>query len=117
MIAVQVAECVRRDKRRVRASLRETGWAAKVQSGAGGAHLRQTDWLSHTVLDAEIEWVELCVRRKDDVDAIETETRFVHDCRTERVRLVQRENLAPRLARVAEVRDRVSLQRGVTADT
>src|SRR6185369_1667132 len=65
--------------------------------------------------DTEIEWIQLGVRREGDVDAIETKPRFVDDRGTERVCLIEREDLPARLPRVAETRDRVSLERRLAA--
>src|ERR1043165_2672477 len=109
MIAAQVVKRIGDDEGRIRASLWETGRAAQIETTAGDVHLRQTDCLGDSVLDTEIKRVELRVGRKDDVDAIETKTRFVHDRGTERVRLVESEDLPARLARIAEAGKRIAL--------
>src|ERR1044072_2427306 len=115
MIAAQVVQRVRQHKRGVGASIWKAGRSAKIEGRTGDVHLRQADGLSHPVLDAEIGRVEQRVRREQDVDPVETKARFVHDGRAERVSLIERENLAARLARVAEAGYRVSLQRGFAA--
>src|ERR1043165_1074249 len=115
MIAAQVVQRFRQHKRGIGTSLRKAGRSAKIEGRTGDVHLWQADGLSHAVLDAEIERVEQRVRREQDVDPVETKTRFVNDGRAERVSLIEREDLAARLARVAEAGYRVSLQRGFAA--
>jgi len=84
--------------------LRETGWPAEIQKGSADRDLRQSDRFRDTVLDAEVERIQSRVRRKDDVNAVETKPRFI-DERTEGMRFIEREVLPARLARVAKSRD------------
>src|ERR1051326_8184366 len=110
MIAAQVVQRIGQYESRVGASLWETRGAAQIETAARDVHLRQTDRFLDSVLDTEIKRVELRVRRENDVDSIETKTRFVHDRGTERVRLVQREDLPARLARIAEAGNCIALE-------
>ena len=65
---------------------------------------------SDAVIDAEIERIDLEVRREGDVDAIESEPRFVGQVWTKDVRLVEREDLPVRLPRIAKARQGVALK-------
>ncbi len=88
----------------------KAGRATDVEVETGDAHLRQTDVCIDSVVDAEISRIQLRIRRERDVDAVESQSRFVGQVWTKDVRFVQGEDLPSRLARVAQTRQRVSLK-------
>src|SRR6185369_11712321 len=66
MVTAQVAERVRHDVSSVRTTLREACRAAEIQTRSGNRDLRQSDWLVYAVHDAEVERIQLRIRREGD---------------------------------------------------
>ena len=69
----------------------------------------------NAVVDAEVIWIQLRVRREGYVDAVQAQARFIRQVWTKDVRFVQGEYLPPRLARVTPSGKRVSLKIWLTA--
>jgi hypothetical protein len=83
---------------------------AEVQARSADRHLRQSNRFRDTVIDAEVERIQLRIRREGDVDAIETKPRFVDDRGSESVCFIEREDLPARNAAMfANVKLPVSL--------
>src|SRR5579864_6639742 len=96
------------DKGCVTAPRRETCRPTKVEAAACNVDLRQPDGLADAVKDAIIGRVELCIRSVGRVKTIESEACLADHVRAEGVRLVQRENLPPRIQTVAEAGDGIA---------
>src|ERR1019366_6621478 len=76
----------------------------------GNADLRQADKRVDPAVDAEGGGVQRIVRSEDNVDAVKTETGFVHEVGADDPRLVQRQQLALTVALIAAARVAVGIR-------
>ena len=109
MIAAQVTDCIGDNKRCVRSALREACRTTEVKANTADGNLRNADRLVDADINAQSRGVGLMVRRKRDVEAIETKAYFVGQLRAKAVRFVESENLTAGLACIAETGNCVAL--------
>src|ERR1051325_6709271 len=104
MFSTQVIQSVGENVGRIRTPLWKTGRNSEIESAGlhiSDGNLRQTNRFSDPIVNAEVQWIQLGIRTENDVNAVKSEPRLVHQIRPKRVRLVERENLAMRTARIA----------------
>src|SRR5262245_63525719 len=101
------------DTQRIRAGGRHNaasciGGSADNQAYALYSYCWQRQRPVDSVVDTEVRGIESCIWFECDVDAIEAETRLVHNARAESMRFTEREDLALSSASVPEARNSLS---------
>ena len=82
MISVNPAQGIGNYSDIIAAALREAADAAEHES-AGDCDLRQPDGCRHTAIDAKGRGAVRIIGRENDMDAVESQARFIHQRRTE----------------------------------
>src|SRR5262249_19218908 len=100
VISVQPAEGVGENAGEVASSLRKSRRSTEVKTNAEPVHLnlRQPNRGRNSIADVEIDGIEFYIWREGNKNTVEAQARLIDPLRREDVRLVQRENLAARLA-------------------
>src|ERR1044072_46148 len=116
MFSTQVIQSVGENVGRIRTPLWKTGRTSEIESAGlhiSDGNMRQTNRFSDPIVNAKIQWVQLRIRAENNMNAVKSEPRLIHQIRSKRVRLIQRENLTMRTTCVAKARDVVALQTGL----